>query len=145
MKRLLNIRFSQLMNREIYEMLSYLVSEGVDFGILAKVEELKFEPELPSELKEQFSEITYFVLANYTFESAKLTKNTLQFEAGFGEDNMGSVVSVPLLSIVQILIGNNPILINVAQKIEIKELTPEKKDRREKSKNIFLSNPENSF
>jgi len=145
MEKLLNIRFSQLMNEQIYKMISHLLNEGIEFGIFVRIDELEFNPKLPKKMLVQFQDITHFVLANYTFESALLEKNKLQFEAGFGKENFGSIVTVPLLSIIQILVKNNPILINLAQKVEIAKVSKQKEARREKSRNIFLSNPENSM
>jgi len=133
-----------MMKRQIFEVLNYILSEKIEFGVLVKIENVEFDPILPENIADKFSEVTYFVLAEYTFESAKIDENYLFFEAGFGEDNFGSVVKVPFLAIVQILIDENPIFINVAQEIRKKRVTKEQRKRRNRSKNIFLSNPENS-
>jgi hypothetical protein len=71
----------------------------------------------------------------------------LVFEAGFGADNFGSIVHVPLLSIVQIIIDEQPIFINLAKykKQESTEATKEIDEKGvENSMNIFLSNPDNA-
>ena len=68
------------------------------------------------------------------------------FEAGFGSDNFGSVVSVPLLSVIQIIIDETPILINLAthQEKTLKEEIKIDENGVENSMASFLSNPENS-
>jgi hypothetical protein len=68
------------------------------------------------------------------------------FEAGFGSENFGSVVSIPLLSIVQIIVDETPLLINLASyKKEIKSIKKEVDSGGiENSMSSFLSNPENS-
>lgn len=91
--------------------------------------------------------MTLFFLAGYTFESARIENDCLVFEAGFGAENFGSIVTVPLLSIVQIIVDEQPVLINLAKYEKKEEKVPEKEldDKGvENSMNIFLSNPENS-
>ena len=131
--------FSQLMKMHIAEILELLMQRGQFFSILTNVSNITFEPDLPAEITSNFKPITLFVVAEYTFESSSIDDDFLYFEAGFGQQNIGSVVTVPLNSIVQILIEETPIFINLAM-----ELVPEKKEQSvKKSTNIFLSNPEN--
>ena len=73
------------------------------------------------------------------------------FEAGFGRDEFGSVVTVPLLSIVQVIVDETPICINLSvYKEEDDELTKASNSNREdldgekNSMASFLNNPENS-
>ena len=66
------------------------------------------------------------------------------FEAGFGSENFGSVVSVPLLSILQIIIDETPVFINLAIETEkTQEVKSEEVDEEglENSMATFLSNP----
>ena len=68
----------------------------------------------------------------------------LVFEAGFGAENVGSFVSVPLLSIAQIIVDDTPILINLALPYEKQmAVNSEKNEGFEASMSVFLSNPEN--
>jgi len=92
--------------------------------------------------------MTLFFLAGYTFDTARIEGDSLIFEAGFGADNFGSFVMVPLLSIIQIIVDETPILINLAT-YEKETRTTEKADKIdeggiENSMASFLSNPENS-
>ena len=140
-----NKKFAYLMQKHIQDLIIHFFEIEQNFGILCNIEDVHFEPELPSDINSEFRQLTLFFLAGYTFDTAKVIENKLVFEAGFGEDNFGSVVSVPLLSILQLIIDETPVLINLATyKNEIKK--PKKSDENglENSMSSFLSNPENS-
>jgi len=133
-----------LMNKHIQELLQFLFEQEQNFGILCKIEHLSFEPELPDNIRSEFRPMTLFFLAGYTFDSARLNENTLVFEAGFGEENLGSFVEVPLLSIMQIIVDETPIFVNLASPNEVASNQPPKKEHGvENSMASFLSNPEN--
>jgi hypothetical protein len=131
--------FSELMvfhQRDIIEM---LLQKGVFFSILTHIDEITYEPMLPQEIIQDFKPITLFVISEYTFESCSLDEENLYFEAGFGHQNVGSYVTVPLNSIVQIVLEDTPIFINLS----LRQVKKEKSTNVKKSTNIFLSNPEN--
>ncbi len=134
--------FNGIMRNSIHNVIAYLLKEKIDFGILVRIEEVSFSPKLPKYISENFHEITYFILAEYTLSSTILYKKSLQFEAGFGEESFESLVKIPLISIVQILVNDTPIFLNVAVDTALK-IEKRKLRRVRKSKNIFLSNPEN--
>jgi hypothetical protein len=131
--------FSELMVFHQRDILDMLLQKGVFFSILTHIDEITFEPVLPVEISEGFKPITLFVISEYTFESCTVDEENLYFEAGFGEQNVGSYVTIPLNSIVQILLEDTPIFINLSlrQKRRVKDTNIKK------STNIFLSNPEN--
>ena len=131
--------FSELMvfhQRDIIEM---LLQKGVFFSILTHIDEITYEPMLPQEIIQDFKPITLFVISEYTFESCSLDEENLYFEAGIGHQNVGSYVTVPLNSIVQIVLEDTPIFINLS----LRQVRKEKSTNVKKSTNIFLSNPEN--
>ena len=131
--------FSELMvfhQRDIIEM---LLQKGVFFSILTHIDEITYEPMLPQEIIQDFKPITLFVISEYTFESCSLDEENLYFEAGFGHQNVGSYVTVPLNSIVQIVLEDTPIFINLS----LRQVKKEKSTNVKKSTNIFLANPEN--
>ncbi len=130
--------FAKLMQTHIREMIELLLKKGQYFSILTNVAEIEFDPILPHEISSHFKPITLFVIAEYTFESCSVDSENLYFEAGFGQQNVGSYVTVPLSAIVQIILEDTPILINLSIKHE-----PPENHSIEKSTNIFLSNPEN--
>lgn len=131
--------FSELMvfhQRDIIEM---LLQKGVFFSILTHIDEITYDPILPPEISSNFKPITLFVISEYTFESCSIDDNNLYFEAGFGHQNVGSFVTIPLNSIVQIVLEDTPIFINLSQRQKRRDNNSDV----EASTNIFLSNPEN--
>ena len=131
--------FSQMMKMHIADILELLMQRGQFFSILTNIANVTFEPELPENIKSHFKPITLFVVSEYTFESCTVDEENLYFEAGFGQQNVGSYVTIPLNSIVQIVLEDTPIFINLSlrQKRRVKDTNIKK------STNIFLSNPEN--
>ena len=141
--------FALLMKQHILDMLGFLFDKEQNFGILCKVEDVSFNPELPEYMQEGFAPLTLFFLAGYTYESAYIDGENVIFEAGFGSENFGSVVTVPLLSIMQIIVDETPIFINLSEVKEPLEIDTqhniESIDEKslENSMSVFLSNPEN--
>jgi hypothetical protein len=140
--------FAKFMQKSIQELIILFFQKEQNFGILCKIEEVNFNPPLPQEISDEFRPLTLFFLAGYTFESASIEDNCLKFEAGFGSENFGSVVSVPLLSILQVIIDETPIFINLANPKEeqssVKQVESIDEKGVENSMASFLSNPENS-
>ncbi len=137
-----------MMQRHMVDILAYLFDRGQHFGILCKIDDVSFDPPLPEYMQDGFAHLTLFFLAGYTYESAVVEQDRIVFEAGFGQENFGSVVSVPLLSIVQVIVDETPIFINLAEAAALKEertntagdVDPQSV---ENSMSVFLSNPEN--
>ncbi len=140
--------FSNLMSSHIKDIMIYLFEKEQNFGILCKIEHVGFNPELPDSIGDEFREVTLFFLAGYTYETARLEEGYLIFEAGFGSDNIGSVVSVPLSAIMQIIVDETPIFISLASPKAVKStqtnLKEKDNDGVENSMAAFLSNPENA-
>ena len=136
-----NPDFSHEMKRHVKATLEILLKKGINFSILTNVAEINFEPQLPQEIRSSFKPITMFVLAGYTFESCVVDDWGISFEAGFGHENFGSLVSVPMLSVLQIIIEETPILINLSVDVDEKPKNQEKGVKR--SMEALLSNPEN--
>ena len=137
--------FALLMQNNIQELIIHFFQKEQNFGILCKIEDASFEPALPENINSEFRALTLFFLAGYTFETARIEDNDLVFEAGFGADNFGSVVTVPLLSIMQMIVDETPVLINLA--VYKKERIVQKNNDKsgvENSMASFLSNPENA-
>ena len=139
--------FAQIMKRSIQDVIIHFFEREQNFGILCKIEEVAFNPTLPDDINSEFRPLTLFFLAGYTFETAKIEDGYLIFEAGFGSDNFGSIVTVPLLSIMQIIVDETPILINLSV---YKESAGEENKATEDNQGVqnsmasFLNNPENS-
>ena len=140
-----NKEFAQLMQKHTQEVIIHFFKEEQNFGILCKIEDVEFSPSLPQDIVTEFRPLTLFFLAGYTFETAHIKDDYLTFEAGFGVENFGSMVSVPLYSIMQIIVDETPVLINLSnRKIEQKPKKAVDKKGVEDSMASFLSNPENS-
>jgi len=137
--------FATLMQKHIIDVLTHLFDQNQNFGILCKIETLTFDPPLPEDITSEFRPMTLFFLAGYTFESARLEDKYLIFEAGFGPNNLGSVVRVPILGIMQIIIDETPILVNLASAEEGKQTqeSSNEKSGQKSSMEALLSNPEN--
>ena len=137
--------FALLMQKNIQELIIHFFEKEQNFGILCKIEEASFEPNLPDSIESEFRPLTLFFLAGYTFETARIEDGFLVFEAGFGSENFGSVVTVPLLSVMQIIVDETPVFINLSTYREKSVMKKELDEGGvENSMASFLSNPENS-
>lgn len=131
--------FVDQMKAHARENIELLLEKGIFFSILVNILEVEFDPKLPENISSTFKPITLFALAGYSYESIVVQEDYLEFEAGFGNENFGSIVRLPYSCIIQMLIDDTPIFINLSRKIN-----KVKQDNLiERSKNIFLSNPEN--
>jgi len=139
--------YANLMQKHIVDILTHLFDQNQNFGILCKIETLSFDPSLPDSITSEFRPMTLFFLAGYTFESARLTQDSITFEAGFGSENLGSIVTVPLLGIMQIIIDETPIFVNLASPQETQETkaknNPDENSGQKSSMEALLANPEN--
>ncbi len=145
-----------LNNKHCVEYLQFLSKNHLSFNLLCERDAIDFSPKLPKEIHEKFGSLVLFVLAGYTLESLMIDAQSVQFEAGFGPNNIGSVVQVKLPGIIQILIkekNENIVLFNRCDSLELfhKEEPPfqePKKDERESkewldSKEALFSNSKN--
>ena len=129
--------YRTLMEEHIEKTIGYLFNKNQEFSLACEIKHINFNPELPSGIKEAFNETVLFVLSGYTYETAKLDTGYFSFEAGFGSENFGSTVTVPLLAIKQLFVGDHPIVFNLAH--------PEDKEKiaKKSSMEALLNNPEN--
>jgi len=139
------VGFARIMHKSIEEIIGHFFTTEQNFGILCKIEEVEFNPVLPSDINAEFRPLTLFFLAGYTFETARVENGMLIFEAGFGGENIGSVVTLPLLSIMQIIIDETPVFINLSvYKESVEDINVEETRGVKNSMASFLNNPENS-
>ena len=129
--------YKALMQKYIEETIVYLFEKDQPFAIACDLRYVSFDPQLPGHITEGFNETILFVLSGYTFENAHIDKGKLIFEAGFGEENFGSVVTMPLLAIKQLFVGENPVVLNYAHPAPPKEVGAKN------SMEALLNNPEN--
>ncbi|MDA3060099.1 hypothetical protein OFN95_00775 [Campylobacter sp. VBCF_02 NA5] len=127
-----NEKFIQKEIAHIKEILEFFFELGESFGVVARTSEVKFDPELPSEVSASFIKkpVIFFELENYTLSSAHIQKDDLKFEAGFGSEDFAAVVSIPLYAIMELVQANTPVAVNLA-KIDSEWI------KKERSRRIF--------
>lgn len=154
-------KYNALINKHCCENIKFLSEYSINFCLLCRLSEVSFNPPLPSDVTSRFEELIVFVLAGYTLNSLEIHQNYIEFEAGFGNQNIGSFVNVSLKGILQIFIkdieGNDLALFNRYENIAFNnqetstnhdESSDEKNDEINQknfndSLNAILSNPQN--
>jgi len=141
-----NPKYANIMQEHINQVLHFLLEEDSDFSVACKVEHISFTPILPANITETFNESVLFVLSGYTRESAGIDDDEgyFSFEAGFGSENIGSRLMLPILSIQQIFVNEQPIILNFIDYSSLK--TPHAKSIKGSEKTsmeALLNNPKN--
>jgi len=128
--------YKELSIKNCYNTLEFLINEGVDFAIVCYTNVIEFNPEIPESIA-KFDENVLFIISGYTKESAILSKEYLQFEAGFGDSGFGSVLNIPLEAIFQIVLEDDILYLS--------NYKPKKRvvNSEELSLQNLLNNPEN--
>jgi len=137
--------YKDMIEGQIYELIEYLISKDQFFSITANIKGIQFDPELPEAIMNSFPPFTLFSLENYTYSSIILTETTLSFEAGFGQENFGSVVTLPLYAIFQVVIEESILFLNPTATVEkyFEKSNDDEIDQETKSKNAFILNKKN--
>jgi len=113
-----NVDYKDMIEDQIYEILEYLVNNGEEFSLTTNIKGVEFNPQIPQPIYDNFQPFTLFTLANYTFSTISLDEDFITFEAGFGSENFGSVVSIPLFAIFQIVINESILYLNPLATVE---------------------------
>lgn len=133
-----NEEYKELVEKQIKENINFLLKMNQEFSITANIEPITFNPELPSVIKNQLSKFSLFLLSNYTYTTIQIDDEYLSFEAGFGSENFGSVVKIPLHAVFQIVVGESIIYLNSVATVE-----KFNKNLKKNSLNVFKNNPNN--
>lgn len=133
-----NDEYKNLVENQIKENILFLLRKNQEFSITANIEPITFNPELPKVIKDQMHKFSLFVLSNYTYTTVEITDDYLSFEAGFGNENFGSVVKIPLHAVFQIIVDESILYINSVATVD-----KFNKDFAKNSFNIFRNNPNN--
>lgn len=140
-------KYKNLMSGQIYEVIEYLLEKDQEFSITANIKGVSFNPAIPEPISKNFPPYTLFSLANYTYESTTLSEDELKFEAGFGSENFGSVVTIPLYAIFQIIVDESILFLNPTATVEkffiTKKNKDEQVDQKTRSMNAFKLNDKN--
>ena len=132
--------YKNLTTKQIKETIEFLLDQGVEFAITVNIKGATFNPELPESILSKLSNFSLFVLANYTYSTVKLNENELSFEAGFGAENFGSTVTIPLYSIFQVVMDESILFVNPVATVE---KFNNRRSQFNKSLNAFKNNPNN--
>ena len=133
-----NDNYKILVEKQIKENILFLLEKNQEFSITANIEPITFNPELPKVIKDQMHKFSLFILSNYTYTTIQVDDEFLSFEAGFGNENFGSVVKIPLHSIFQIIVDESILYINSVATVD-----KFNKDLKKNSFNVFKNNPNN--
>lgn len=132
-----NEKYKNLVSTQINEIIMYLLNENIEFSITANLAAIDFEPELPKVIKDKLSRFSLFTLSNYTYSTIKINEEIISFEAGFGSENFGSVVKVPLYAIFQIIVDESILYLNPVATVD------KFMEKRRDSFSVFKNNPKN--
>jgi hypothetical protein len=135
--------YQELIATHLNQTMEFLFKHSQEFALACDTRHLLFQPELPDEIKNSFGETVLFIISGYTYDTAQLNDNSFSFEAGFGDENFGSLVTLPILSIRQVFVGEYPIALNISEQTQERSDGPSSKDASIKSMEALLSNPEN--
>ena len=113
-----NEEYKNLVEKQIKENILFLLQKNQEFSITANIEPITFTPELPKVIKDQMHKFSLFILSNYTYTTIQINDEYMTFEAGFGNENFGSVVKIPLYAIFQIVIDESILYINSVATVE---------------------------
>lgn len=132
--------YKNLVASQIEQTILFLLQQDEEFAITLNIKAADFNPALPESIHEKLAKFSLFVLSNYTYTTVKLHNGNLSFEAGFGAENFGSVVTVPLHSIFQIVLDESILFVNPVATVE---KFNDNGFMEKRSKNIFKNNPNN--
>ncbi len=142
-----DINYRKLMEVQIQDIIDYLLVHNEEFSITANIKGISFNPVIPKIIADNFSKFTMFSLSNYTYSTIEIGENTISFEAGFGEENFGSTVTIPFYAVFQLVINDSILFVNPTATVEkyfLKEKAATKeKDQASRSRNAFSMNPKN--
>jgi hypothetical protein len=133
-----NNEYKELVERQIKENILFLLKKNQEFSITANLEPISFTPEIPKVIKDQMHKFSLFILSNYTYTTVQVDDEYLSFEAGFGNENFGSVVKIPLHAVFQIVVDESILYINSVATVD-----KFNKDLKKNSFNVFKNNPNN--
>lgn len=136
-----DVKYKNLTKKHVKEICDFLLDKQQEFSIVANTNATTFKPELPLHIKNNLQEFSLFTLSNYTYSTVVVDEDIISFEAGFGNENFGSVVSVPLESVFQIILDEDILYINPVATVEKFNTIRNEENR---SMNVFRNNPNNS-
>lgn len=142
-----DIKYRKLMEEQIRDIIDYLLVHNEEFSITANIKGVTFNPQIPQAIVDDFSNFTMFTLSNYTYSTIEITEDSISFEAGFGSENFGSTVTIPLFCVFQLVINDSILFVNPTATVEkylLKEnIQKSEEGQQERSRSAFSMNPKN--
>ena len=135
-----DINYRNLMEEQIQEIIHYLLEHNEEFSITANIKGIEFTPQMPDSIYKNFSKFTMFSLTNYTYSTIVVSNEYISFEAGFGEENFGSTVTIPFYAVFQLVINDSILFVNPTATVEKYFLDDNNQSR---SRKAFSMNPKN--
>ncbi|RLA79273.1 MAG: hypothetical protein DRG78_13255 [Epsilonproteobacteria bacterium] len=139
--------YRNLIQEQIQDIIDYLIVNNEEFSITANIKGVKFTPEIPESIADSFANFTMFTLSNYTYSTIQINEKDISFEAGFGSENFGALVTIPLYAIFQLVVNDSILFINPTATVEkyfLKENIDESDEGQQKrSRSAFSMNPRN--
>jgi len=129
--------YKNLTSKQVKELITYLKDNNYEFNLTANINAISFNPPLPQNISNSFGQFTLFTLANFTFSSLVINDDYVEFEAGFGAENFGSVCTVPYFSVFQLGIDDSILFINPVATVE--KYFKKETSQETRSKNAFKS------
>lgn len=130
--------YKNLVSKQLKDLLLLLMSNNKPFELITNISWVTFTPDIPEEITTNFTKYTLFSIANYTLESLELHDKYLTFEAGFGQNNFGSICKIPYLAIFKASIDSSILFINQIATVDKYSMSEdEEKIQVEKSRKAF--------
>lgn len=137
--------FGEMLAEYGLDLINLFVASKTPFAILCNLNEVEFKPDLPNEIASTFRPLTLFAIEGYTLSTTKVDweNGSISFEAGFGKNNIASIVTVSAAAVMNIAVDDTVVFINpTATQKRTKKVQSDASE--EKSLKSFLNNPENS-
>ena len=142
-----DLKYRNMIENQIQDIIHYLLEHNEEFSVTANINGISFNPQIPNTISQNFSKFTMFALSNYTYSTIVVGKDYISFEAGFGEENFGSTVTVPFYAIFQLVINDSILFVNPTATVDkyfLKEnMKSEEENQQERSRKAFSMNPKN--
>lgn len=143
-----NSEYKEIMESQIYDIIEFLLNQDEEFSLTANINGVEFNPTIPETISETFPHFTLFTLANYTYSTIELSDSQISFETGFGAENFGSVVTIPLNAVFQVIVDDSILFLNPTATVERyfkkkKKVVEKNTDQQTRSFNAFKNNLQN--
>ncbi len=139
-------KYKVLMEGQIQDIIHYLLEHNEEFSVTANINGVNFNPAIPESIRSNFSKFTMFALNNYTYSTIIVSNDYISFEAGFGEENFGSTVTVPFYAVFQLVINDSILFVNPTATVDkyfLKEKISKEENQQSRSRKAFSMNPKN--